>query len=162
MFRRMVSWLLLALLISVGASDAQQQQQQAQIKSIVILTGKCQFQLVQGFFPCKENVAWMTLSNGRSFLSFVAPDGERMFTVNGGPDRQPNLENYYLQIDTFRIMKGAEIQGEDRNMEGECHFSLNKDATVFHFVKCDIYNRQRHTMYNFYLEDIQKMDRKTF
>jgi hypothetical protein len=50
----------------------------------------------------------------------------------------------------------------DDGMEGECHFQMNKTATNFYSIKCDIYNRAKGTLYNFYLEKITKTDRKEF
>ena len=36
--------------------------------------------------------------------------------------------------------------------------TMNKAATKFFFVKCDIYNRAKGTTYNFYLENITKTE----
>jgi hypothetical protein len=55
-----------------------------------------------------------------------------------------------------------EEEAVDHNMEGECHFRMNKSATRFFDIKCDIYNRAKRPIYNFYLEKIQKFDRKVF
>jgi hypothetical protein len=104
-------------------------------------------------------VAYVQLGNGRSLVTFQKD--RVVFTLAGGRDRQPNLENYYLSIDTLRLKNGEGQEDEDRGMEGECHFSLNKDATVFYFVKCDIYNRAKGSLYNFYLERITKTDHKS-
>jgi hypothetical protein len=49
----------------------------------------------------------------------------------------------------------------DHGMEGECHFSLNKEATVFHSIECDVYNRAKGSMYNLHLESISKTDHKS-
>jgi hypothetical protein len=111
-----------------------------------------------GFFPCDEKVSYVQLQNGRSLLSFVKED--TVFTVSGGKDRQPNLENYYLTIDTIRMRQGNGQEAEDHGMEGECHFRLNKAATKFFDISCDVYNRAKGSMYNFYLEKIRKFDRK--
>lgn len=130
------------------------------MKNLAVFTGQCRFQLVMGFFPCDEKVAYIQLVNGRSMLSFMKDN--TVFTVSGGKDRQPNLENYYLGIDTIRIKQGNGEEAEDRSMEGECHFRMNKAATKFFEIKCDVYNRAKGSMYNFYLEKIQKFDRKAF
>lgn len=126
------------------------------------LTGKCRFQLIEGFFPCDSKVAFIQLANGRSLLTFIKRENgkEILFTLSGGSDRQPNLENYYLSIDTFRIKNGDDDEIGDDGMEGECHFHMNKTATNFYSVKCDIYNRAKATLYNFYLENITKTDHK--
>jgi hypothetical protein len=42
-------------------------------------------------------------------------------------------------------------------MEGECHFRMNKEATRFYDIQCDVYNRTKGSIYNFYLENIAGM-----
>lgn len=128
----------------------------------VALTGKCRFQLVEGFFPCEPKVAFIALANGRALITFIKRENgkEYLFTLSGGSDRQPNLENYYLGIDTFRMKIGDDDELVDDGMEGECHFQMDKTATNFYSVKCDIYNRSKGTLYNFYLENITKTDHK--
>ncbi|MBP9664972.1 MAG: hypothetical protein KBD94_10140 [Pyrinomonadaceae bacterium] len=54
---------------------------------------------------------------------------------------------------------GEEMEKSDDGMEGECHFRISKSGKIFYFVKCDIYNRAKGTMYNFYLENITKSKR---
>jgi hypothetical protein len=130
------------------------------IKDITIFAGQCRLQIVSGFFPCEEKVIFTQLRNGRSVLTFVRD--KTVLQVSGGRDRQPNLENYYLSIDTFALKIPDREEAVDRGMEGECHFRLNKDATKFFFVKCDIYNRQKGSKYNLYLENIRKTDHKAF
>ncbi len=56
--------------------------------------------------------------------------------------------------------RGEEV--EDHGMEGECHFNLNKQGTVFYFVRCDVYNRAKGTLYNFYFEKISTTNHKSF
>jgi hypothetical protein len=132
--------------------------QDVNVKNLAVFTGQCRLQIVQGFFPCNPKVAYAQLANGRSLLTFQKD--ATVFTLSGGSDRQPNLQNYYLSIDTLRLNRGKRQEAEDRGMEGECHFSLNNDATVFYYVKCDVYNRAKGSMYNFYLEHITHTDHK--
>lgn len=130
--------------------------------NLATLTGKCRFQLVAGFFPCDPKVIYAQLATGVSHLTFVKTEKGKqiLFTLSGRSDRQPNLENYYLQIDTVS-MDGFNSDGAtDNGMEGECHFRMNKAGTNFFSVKCDVYNRSKGSMYNFYLEGITKTDRK--
>jgi hypothetical protein len=127
------------------------------LKAVTAFTGRCRFQLVAGFLPCDAKVAWFELKNGRSMLAFF--NGNNKFFLSGGKDRQPNLEDYYLSIDTLGIqLKGHDDQVADHGMEGECHFRMNKTATRFF----EIYNRAKGTMYNFYVDKIQKVSRKAF
>jgi hypothetical protein len=131
------------------------------LKSSVVFYGKCRYQLDQGFFPCDEKVIWNELKNGRMLLSFVTE--KVLFHLSGGKDRQPNLENYFISIDTFAMQKmPSQEQVRDQNMEGECYFRLNKDATKFFDVRCDVYDRAKGLGGNFYLESIRKFDRKVF
>lgn len=134
--------------------------QDPNVKDIAFFTGQCRLQIVKGFFPCNPGVAYMHLGNGRSAVLFQR--GDASFTLSGGKDRQPNLENYYLSVDTLRLKLGDKPEAVDNGMEGECHFSLNKSGTVFYYVKCDIYNRAKGSLYNFYLEKISKPDHKHF
>jgi hypothetical protein len=99
-----------------------------------------------------------------SSVWFVPPfKGNNLFFLSGSKDRQPNLENYYLSIDRFTFQpEGRNDQLADHSMEGECHFRMNKSATRFFEIKCDVYNRMKGTIDNFYLGNIQKIDRKTF
>jgi gag-polyprotein putative aspartyl protease len=131
------------------------------LKAVTAFTGRCRFQLVVGFFPCDGKIIFSELNNGRATLAFF--NGNNMFFLSGDKDRQANLENYYLSIDTFAIqLEGHDGQRADHGMEGECHFRMNKAATRFFEIKCDIYNRAKGTMYNFYLDKIRKIDRKAF
>jgi hypothetical protein len=123
------------------------------IRDLAILTGQCRFQLVRGFFRCDDKVVLAQLANDRSVITFIK--GNIQFHLSGGHDRQPNLENYYLAIDTVAITNPGEQDAEDRGMEGECHFRMNKTGNKFFFVKCDISNRSKGSMYNFYLENIR-------
>jgi len=126
------------------------------IKSARAFFGRCRYQLIAGFLPCNNPVAYTVLKNGRALLSFWSD--QAVFTLSGGEDRMPNLENYYLSIDTLRLAIEGKPEAVDHGMEGECHFNLNKDATKFYYVKCDVYNRAKGTMYNFYLDRIAKFD----
>lgn len=130
--------------------------------NLVTLTGKCRLQLIGSrFFPCQTKVVFLQ-KPGYSHLAFVTKDksSEIIYSLSGQADRQPNLENYYLQIDTLSFDGIGEHSGNFTGMEGECHFRMNKSATMFNFVKCEIYNRSKGTSYNFYLEKITKTHRE--
>jgi hypothetical protein len=152
------AWIFIGLSSAGGASPGSTQE--GDIKEGVVFFGQCRYQLVTGFFPCGEMVAYTVLKNGRSLLSFW--NDKSVFTLSGGKDRQPNLENYYLSIDTFAMKLVGHEEAVDRDMEGECHFRLNKSATKFYDIKCDVYNRAKGSMYNFYLNKIIRFNRKTF
>lgn len=124
------------------------------VDHLVVLTGDCKMQLVEGFAPCDSKVAFTLLGNGRGFIMFSVTELKSVFTLSGGDDRQPNLENYYLSIDTLRMKLGDEEVSE--KMEGECHFNINRDGTKFFFVRCDVYNRAKKIFMTFNLEDITK------
>jgi hypothetical protein len=127
---------------------------------IVIYKGTCSFEIVMGFFPCDNKVVYTFLKNGRSMFVFMKED--KMFTLVGGKDRQPNLENYYVALDKLIINKGKRVEAVDQNMEGECHINMNREATKFFSIKCDIYNRTRGILMHFFLEDIKSFSRKEF
>ena len=133
--------------------------QEDQSKAITFFTGECRFQLVQGFFPCQKTVMWLELKNGRAVVSFFKDDVA--FGLSGGRDRQPNLENYYLSVDTVRVTRKGKPD-ETGEVEGECHFRANRSASRFYFIRCDVYNRKVGFAWNFYLDSIESFDRKTF
>lgn len=132
------------------------------LKRMTTFSGKCQYQLFAGLLPCKNAVLFGEHANGRLQLIFVSD--QMIYSLSGGSDRQPNLNNYYVAIDTLRLTPSGsgEQPTEDRSMEGECHFTLNDDATAFYFITCDVYNRAKGSQYKFSLEDIEGFDRKDF
>jgi hypothetical protein len=131
----------------------------ADLKDLTIFTGQCRFRIVTGSMPCDAKAAWINLQNGRSLLAFSS--GEILFHLSGGKDRQPNLESYYLSIDSLGI-HSPDVDAVARDLEGECHFSLNKAATQFFFIKCDIFNRFRGEKYNFTFDRITDTHLRAF
>jgi hypothetical protein len=129
------------------------------LKYIAIFTGQCRFQMPKGSFPCNPKVVLISLRNGRSLLAFSS--GEIVFNLSGGQDRQPNLENYYLSIDSLG-MDSPDINAVDRGLEGECHFHLSRDATKFFSIKCDVYNRAQGERFSFALDKISNTHRRSF
>ncbi len=122
--------------------------------------GNCRFRLIEGFFSCNPGVLLTRLGNGRSIFTFAK--GDTIFSLSGGKDRQPNLENYFLSIDTIRMLRKGKSDAVDDGMEGECHLRINAAGTKAYVLKCDIYNREKGTRYNFYLDNISSLTRKTF
>jgi hypothetical protein len=133
--------------------------QDSQYKALTILTGECRFQVIQGFIPCQANVMWLELRNGRAIVSFFKDD--TAFSLSGGRDRQPNPEDYYQSIDTVRVVRKGKPD-ENGEVEGECHFRLNRSASKFYFIRCDVYNRAAGFAWKFYLENIKSFERKIF
>jgi hypothetical protein len=144
---------IMVFLYAALTSDIEAMAQDVGVKRITSFEGTCRMQLVQGMLPCDSKVAWVELRNGRSFLTFTK--GGYSFTVSGGNDRQPNLENYFQSIDTLRMLKSGNLEAEDSGMEGECHHRLGKDAKRFFFIRCDVYNRSKGHIYKFHLENIR-------
>jgi hypothetical protein len=101
-------------------------------------------------------VLYLSPPGGVAHLTFVKNEkGKQMiFDLAGRSDRQPNLENYYLEIDTLGIGISGETPAIGSGFEGECHFSMNRTAKIFYFVKCEIYNREKGMRSSFYLENI--------
>lgn len=132
------------------------------LKRMTTFSGKCRYQLFADFLNCKDAVLFGEHKNGRLQLIFVSD--QMIYSLSGGSDRQPNLNNYYMAVDTLRITPSGsgDKPAEDRGMEGECHFTLNDDATEFYFIKCVVYNRAKGNQYRFNLENITGFDRKDF
>ena len=127
------------------------------VRAMTFFKGNCKMQVVQGYFPCKDAVMWGEYTTERASIMFFKDN----MTFSGIGDRQPNLENYFQSIDRIRIMDGQKIKAETP-MEGECHFHLNEQATLFYFIHCDVYNRQKGIAFNFHLDNVSDFDRKTF
>jgi hypothetical protein len=136
--------------------------------------GHCRFRIVQGFqmnkkfASCGSRVMFMNFRhNGRSFYQFFTSGPSYAFS--GGSDRQPNLENYYLSIDHIRVATAKNANSEVgadttviTGMEGECHLRWIKEGTRAYELKCDVYNRETGSMFNFYLEKIKRSEHKQF
>ncbi len=107
---------------------------------------------------------WMVLKSGRSVLIFTYLKEDRQkvtFTLSGGHDRQPNLENYYLSIDTFQTWLDPE-KPISTDVEGECHFSVSANANRYHYVRCTVYNRSEGVMFKFNLNNIYTSETNSF
>src|SRR5271169_1302772 len=98
-------------------------QESIAIKSFTVFMGQCRLQIIVGFFPCDGRVIYTELKNGRSMVTFTKANA--IFTVSGGTDRQPDLEDYYVGIDTIRLHQENGEEAEDHGMGGECHFRMN-------------------------------------
>jgi hypothetical protein len=129
------------------------------LKDFTIFTGQCRLQIDKRSMPCDATAAWINLRSGRGLLAFS--NGEILFHISGGRDRQPNLENYYLSIDSLGI-HSPDVDAVDRDLAGECHFRLNKAATRFFFIKCDIHNRASGDKYNFTFDKIIAAHHRSF
>lgn len=132
------------------------------LRRMTTFKGRCRYEMFAGFQPCKDAAVFGEYGNGRLQLIFVSD--QLIYSLSGGSDRQPNLNNYYVAIDTLRMTPSStpDKPVEDNGMEGECHFTLNDEGTEFYFIKCDVYNRQKGTQYKFYLEGITTFDKKEF
>jgi hypothetical protein len=125
-------------------ADTRKGHDTVRIRGTMIFTGTCTVQLfVDGAKgPCDSKVIFANLTNGRSWFTFSRKfDNGKYFayTVSGGHDRQPQIENYYLSIDTLRIQLGKEAPAVDTHMEGECHTTFDKMET--RDIECVVYDR---------------------
>jgi hypothetical protein len=113
----------------------------------------------QNCHACDPKVGFVVIGNGRSFVSFSS--GKLSLAFAGGHDRQPNLNNYYLSVDTIRMMKGGKQVAVDREMEGECHMTLSDDRDAFYLVHCDAYNRRTNEGHFFHLDNVTNTSHTT-
>jgi hypothetical protein len=65
-------------------------------------TSKYKFVNRTSFFPCDPNVRFENFKNHTSAFSFTV-ENSTIFVFSGGKDRQPNLENYFLSVDTANL-----------------------------------------------------------
>jgi hypothetical protein len=70
----------------------------------VSFKGTSKYKLVNrtSFFPCDPNVRFENFKNHTSAFSFTV-ENSTIFVFSGGKDRQPNLENYFLSVDTANL-----------------------------------------------------------
>jgi hypothetical protein len=131
-------------------------------KTIFSYNGDCQMKLDinKTYQPCNTNVLHTIFQNGRTGVTFIK-DGTS-YSIFGGRDRQPELENYYISMDSIRIMKDGRYVLDDPNINGECHLKMNKAATKFYLLDCDIFNSINGSSYRFELQNIKGFKRKEF
>jgi hypothetical protein len=125
----------------------------------VVFDGACNFKFLNrdSFFQCDRKVSFVNFKNHTSEFTFRKDD--TVFVFFGRKDRQPNLENYFLSIDTAKF--GSSEKGVQGKVEGECHLRQNADATRFYEIKCDVFDRKSGMMFNFYLTDITDFKKGT-
>jgi hypothetical protein len=138
--------------------DARDGSEAVSMRQLAVFTGTCTIQLFEDAakVPCDPKVSFVNLANGRSWFTFTTTFKKETYsyTVSGGRDRQPNAENYYLSIDTFRIQIGKKEPAVDTHMEGECHTQHDKDAATFHDIECIVYDRSKGLFVTLHLESI--------
>lgn len=124
--------------------------------------GECRMKLDsnKAYRACAANVNYTLFQNGRITISFLKDDTS--YSISGGSDRQPELENYYVSIDTIHIIKNGERILEDSSMNGECHLKMNKAATKFFSLDCDLFNSNSGVVYRFELQNIKGYKRREF
>jgi len=132
----------------------------AELEYKLIFKGTCEFKFLNrtSFLSCDQNVTFENFKTRISVFTFTVGNSD-VFKFSGGTDRQPNLENYYLNVDTakFGKLSGMGVQGE---VEGECHMRMNKDGSEFYEIKCDVFDRKADIMFNFYLKNIISFEKK--
>lgn len=134
-----------------------------EINTRIIYTGTCKAKFLNcdDFMPCDANVTYTVYQRGRSSFEFTAENENVIFRFEGGRDKQPNLENYTLFIDTVKFGKidNGRIDGNEAKAEGDCRMRMNKDASEFYSVKCDVLQRESGVVFNFYLTEITKFEK---
>jgi hypothetical protein len=112
-------------------------------KILVRITGQCQYKLFREvpFVDCDSDLRYGVLPNGRAMYIFSSQNHGTFYTLSGGADRQPRLEDYYLTIDTFRMMPKGK-QDYSVPYEGECHDHSDKSGREIRLLECEAYNRQ--------------------
>jgi hypothetical protein len=112
-------------------------------KTLVKMNGQCQYKLFREvpFVLCDPEISYGVLPNGRAMYIFSSQNHKTFYTLSGGEDRQPRLEDYYLAIDTFRMMM-HDKPDYSIPYEGECHQHSGKSAKQINLLECEAYNRQ--------------------
>ena len=110
------------------------------------------------FLACDPIVTFTNYKDHRNAFTFTAENSKAGFIFEGGRDRQPDLENYYLLVDKVKLGT-SDGEGAQGKAEGECHMRLNKDGSKYCEVKCDVFNREAGFVFNFYLTDISSFEK---
>jgi hypothetical protein len=118
--------------------------QDVNLRYMISAKGECRWELVRGagYNPCQNGVIYMLFKNGRHLLLFSNRDNI-VIGIAGAGDRQPRLEDYYMNIDTMRLNIPGHKESVDTNMEGECHILVSKDMANFRRIECDVYDRAK-------------------
>ena len=131
----------------------------------VVFSGSCNFKMLNRdqFGNCDPQVTFTDYKVHRSSFEFSGSDGKALFVFEGGHERQPDLENYFL-IDKIKIgtVTDGRVDGIQGTVEGECHMRQNADASQFYDVKCDVFDRKTRMVYNFYLTSITHFDKHPY
>jgi len=153
--------LALPLGILASATSKASAQDMSNVRHVVFAKGKCTYKLTpvsQSFIPCNPSVVNTVYTHGRSSIHFTKEDA--FFSFSGGRDRQPNLENYILQVDSVYFgMGGKEVRAP---AEGECHIRLHKQGVRYREIRCEVYNRAAGMGWNFYLRNVTDTEHKSF
>jgi hypothetical protein len=132
------------------------------LKDMVTAEGECRIELVKGagYGRCDDGVIYMLFKNGRHLIMFHNKDD--VIALAGAGDRQPRLEDFYVNIDTFRLNIPGRKEAVDTNMEGECHIRLTKEQGDFRQIECDAYDRAKGLGVSARVDNIRKSTHENF
>jgi len=113
------------------------------LQDMVTAKGDCHIELVKGagFGSCDPGVIYMLFKNGRHLIMFA--NGNTTYGLAGSGDRQPRLEDLYMNIDTLHFTLSGKPEVVDKNFEGECHFHITRDEGDLQQIDCDVYDRRK-------------------
>lgn len=119
-------------------------------------SGNCSLKMLNRdkFLPCDDIVSFVNLKKHRSFFRVTAEDSTVLLIFEGGVDRQPDPEHYYLTVDKVAIA-AKDTRSIDEDIEGECSMHMNAEATKIYQIKCDAYDRKAGLAFDFVLSDIK-------
>jgi hypothetical protein len=137
-----LAWLVLATAVIAMANTAAARD--INVKDMVTAKGECRMELVKGagYNPCHDGIIYMLFKNGRHLIMF-SNKNDVVIGLAGARDRQPRLEDYYINIDTFRLNIPGRKEAVDTNMEGECHILVTREKGDFRRIECDVYDRAK-------------------
>jgi hypothetical protein len=146
--------------LSKQGSSEDTQESAENIEYAIKFEGTCNSKFLHRdkFLACDPIVTFTNYKNHRSAFTFTAENSKAGFIFEGGRDRQPDLENYYLLVDKVKLGT-SDGEGAQGKAEGECHMRLNKDGSKYYEVKCDVFNREARFVFNFYLTDISSFEK---
>lgn len=129
---------------------------------LIMFKGKCSYAIDNNthLSDCNDKALYTLYKEGG--YSLLLSSAGLSYVLGGNSDRQPTLENYYTNIKTINILKGNELIETRNNLNGECHMKMNKQATRFYFIHCEIYDPEKRQTLKYFLNDIYANKKKIF
>ena len=142
--------------LSCAVAGTARAQNDANPEHIVVAEGVCKYRIVNpNFFDCDRSVMLMRFRNHRGVYIFHK---EKHTWTFSGVERQPDVEDYYINIDTVR-MDNLE---KHNDISGECHSISNKDNSMIYQITCTAVDSTSAMSFDFTVTNVGHVERQDF